>query len=128
MKKYIFIIFLLLVALSTNAFGQSVEARVETLEMKILDLERRIMELEKALQLATSNSELAPLELEDWESRADWRALEQGMTKDVVRSLLGEPLQITQYTSFTVWLYKGLGKVEFDKSGRVQQWSEPWDF
>ncbi len=126
MKKTIFIIILLLIALNTNAFGQSLESRIETLEMKVLSLERRIMELEKALKLATSSPEKKPIKMGNWQNRANWRALKKGMTMNKVRSILGEPHNISQFKYSTVWWY-GFGRVDFDEHRIVDGWSEPRD-
>jgi outer membrane protein assembly factor BamE (lipoprotein component of BamABCDE complex) len=112
MKKAIFIISLLFIVINTNAFGQTLETRIETLEMKVLSLERRIMELEKALKLATSSPEKSPIKMGDWQNKANWRRLKQGMTMNEVRSLLGEPETVTQTPIWTWWIY-GHGEVNF---------------
>ena len=126
MKKTIFIIILLLIALNANAFGQSLETRIETLEMKVLSLERRIMELEKALKLVTSSPEKKPIKMGNWQNKANWRALKKGMSMDEVKSLLGEPHKINQYHYSTSWWY-GFGTISFDEHDIVDGWSEPRD-
>jgi outer membrane protein assembly factor BamE (lipoprotein component of BamABCDE complex) len=124
MKKAIFIIILLFIASNTNAFGQSLETRIETLETTVLSLELRIMELEKALSLASSSPEKKPINLGNWKNRANWRALEKGMTMNEVRSLLGEPPQVIESGITLTWWY-ATGNVIFDDGGKVRGWGEP---
>jgi hypothetical protein len=63
----------------------------------------------------------------DWTDRANWRNLKKGMTKDEVRTLLGEPGKVDVYLSFEVWHYDypSRGSVHFSKDGKVESWSEP---
>ena len=124
MKKSIFVIILLIVALNTNAFGESLENRIETLEIKVLSLERRIMELEKALSLATSSPEKKPIKVGNWQNRANWRALEMEMTMNEVRSLLGEPPRVVAAGITLTWWY-ATGNAIFDDGGKLRGWSEP---
>ena len=124
MKKAIFIIILLFIASNTNAFGQSLESRIETLETTVLSLELRIMELEKALSLATSSPVKKPIKMGNWQNRANWRALKKGMTKNEVRSLLGEPPRVIDAGITVTWGYV-TGSVIFDDGGKLRGWSEP---
>lgn len=124
MKKSIFVIILLIAALNTNAFGESLENRIETLEIKVLSLERRIMELEKALQLATGSPEKKPIQMGNWQNRTNWRALELGMTRNEVRSLLGEPPRVVEAGITLTWWYD-TGNVIFNDDGILRSWSEP---
>ena len=128
MKKNTVVIILLFIALNTNAFGQSLENRIETLEMKVLGLERRIMELENTVNLATSSPEKKPIKMGTWQNVDNWRILKKNMQLEKVKSILGEPLRVSQGEDSTTWWYGGAGTVTFDKGGAVVRWEEPWIF
>jgi hypothetical protein len=65
--------------------------------------------------------------LEPWRSRAAWRMLRKGMSKDGIRSILGPPTKIETF-SFGTWWFYGYpvgGRVDFDHDDFVEAWSEP---
>lgn len=55
--------------------------------------------------------------------RSQWRKLKRHMTKDDVRTLLGEPGRVSVSRFSESWYYVG-GSVTFDSKGRVDMWSE----
>lgn len=55
--------------------------------------------------------------------RSQWRKLQRHMTKNDVRTLLGEPARISVSRFSESWYYLG-GSVTFDGKGRVDMWSE----
>lgn len=98
------------------------EGLVDSLRSRVADLERRVDALE------------AFLREEPWRSRAvvsadaqgitSWRRLRRGMTMDQVRTVLGEPENVTAMPSSTIWQYPSVGSVSF-RADRVEGWSEP---
>lgn len=63
-----------------------------------------------------------------WRDRQNWRALERGLSKPIVRRLLGEPGSITVLTSGgEIWFYPNAqgGSVSFDENEKLNGWKEP---
>jgi len=125
--KYTFsIIVILLAAPFGFLFAQDTTAnrdqsiqRIETLEQKIEELEKRISKLEKDTAAVKQNKS-------GYKTRANWLALEKGMDKKQVKTLLGEPGKILKgYGEF--WYYPDSfgGRVEFDADEKVNSWKEP---
>lgn len=99
--------------------------RVERLETQLLSLEERIKVLEGTAAKIPPGSQSMKGSV-DWKNRENWRALRKGMTKDEVRSLLGEPDYATASGSFETWYWtKRYGpNVTFHEES-VYGWEEP---
>jgi len=113
---------LVLAALFTLGFGEALaqsdsDSRIARLEETIRVLELRVAALEERLRTTAPQSGVTS-------ERANWRKLKIGMVEADVERLLGSPIKVDNYGSFTVWYY-GPGNVEFSRSRKVQGWSEP---
>ena len=81
------------------------------LASKIEDLQKRILLLEKIIFVG--NSQVKEVQAD----KAIWRKLVFGMDAEEVRSLLGEPDEITVLSrDFIVWSYPNDGHVRFNNS------------
>jgi len=58
------------------------------------------------------------------EAIGKWRQLEESMSMERVRTILGEPDRVETKGSKSVWRYGNAGKVVF-KKGWVKKWTEP---
>ncbi len=104
-------------------------ARLEQLEQTVRVLERRIAVLEAAAAAPPVGQARPATGTGSWREVANWRQLEQGMTMDQVRGLLGEPDRVDSRPFSTYWYwgdpFEG-GNVRFNAdSRRVEEWSEP---
>lgn len=117
----------ILVTLTANrllgAQDKTLAERVSNLEMQVSDLNSRVLQLEK--QLSTKSTGGREINQNIPAGKTAWRTLQKGMTKDQVRKILGEPIDIDMYSSFEVWHYKESSHVQFDASGYVDGWNEP---
>lgn len=125
MKRIIFI-FIFSAALQTVICGQkktpaddSLSVKADSVEAEIKNLKERVSELEKENNLRNNKKG-------NYKVRANWLALEKGMTKEQVVKLLGKPGN-TLSGFGTYWYYPDSfgGRVEFDDDGKVTGWSEP---
>jgi outer membrane protein assembly factor BamE (lipoprotein component of BamABCDE complex) len=107
----IVILFLLLAASNSNQSNRSLERRVTALENRVTQLEGGSQLNQPRATPQTSNP---------------WRSLQNGMTMDQVRDLLGEPIYVRSSSSFTYWFYgedMSSQTVTF-LNQRVNGWSE----
>ena len=110
-------------AFQVNAQSGATDERIRLLEAQILQLNGRVSALEGMLNQAKANQQ--PIVTgEGWKSRANWRKLRKGLSKDDVRALLGEPEHIDG-GSFTHWRYPRRGEVTFWRGAGVDNWTEP---
>ncbi len=111
------------VLLPTQSSAQ--EARVADLEQKVIALERRVESLEKRLAEPVPVKPAAATG-RGWRDKQNWRLLTRGMSKAQVTSLLGEPIEITVFSSGQFWYYPDAlgGSVTFRRA-KVSGWSEP---
>lgn len=105
------------------------EERVAALEQKVADLEKQITALQKLIgELSGSSKASVPvIKKGNWKNLANWRyELRKGMTREQVKTLMGEPDNITVYSFHEVWDYGAwLGGIDFTPSGKVSGWREP---
>ena len=94
---------------------------------KIQDLEKRVEKLEK--DLLEKTDEISKLKKTN-NVKSLWRSLNNSLTKEEVKSTLGEPDNIHRMEYTTIWYYKygnyNEGKVKFSTSdGILKEWIEP---
>ena len=99
---------------------------IDKLKQKITELEKRIKDLEAVLKIYHRPDVQKPGDTYGWSDKKSWRNLKEGMTRDQVKSLLGEPVKIIK-GSKTIWYYPSFydGVVSFDKNGKLTSWKEP---
>ena len=102
---------LLAIVLLSASMPASAQADIEK---RLDDLERRVKALETVHQ---------PTQQTPSTARSAWRQLAQGMSRQQVRTLLGEPDRI-EGGAIETWQWKSGGYVMF-YGGTVGQWSEP---
>lgn len=116
------------IVFSAPAFSQSAEQKVKELEKKIAQLELRIVKLEAAiLKLQNNQAKPAAVSADGWKSKANWRLLKKGMTKDEVARILGEPSKVVPNTHYgDIWYYPDVkgGFASFDTNGILTSWNE----
>jgi len=108
-----------LLAKDNGTRPDSAKSKIDSIEIEITNLKKRISELEKEKEKQRAKTG-------NYKVRANWLALEKGMSKEQVKELLGEPGKIL--TGFgAYWYYPDSfgGKVEFDDNEKVTGWSEP---
>ena len=92
-----------------------VEKRVEVpVERRVEVPVEKIVYLDRILQKPAGS---LPADL------SSWRQLSKGLSRDQVRSLLGEPRKISGGV-YETWFYQGVSYVDF-YDGKVNSWSEP---
>jgi hypothetical protein len=121
-----------------------------TADQRINDLEARVAALERmqgikpgattpvavsAAPAATPQSMAAPVAvapalppvMPSAPTVADWGSLHRGMTVSQVTALLGKPGDTRVLPMSSTWYYPDTHgrSVEFDRNGRVDQWSQP---
>jgi len=114
------------------AHAENAEQRIVELEKQVEELQKLVTELQKrvaALEPIPKQDQDAgdiskPAATGDWSVKANWRALEKGMTKEQVLKLLGEPVMAREMPYGHNWFYKS-GYAMFDQLGRLEMWSEP---
>ena len=110
-----------LVTTSFNAQANDSE-RISQLEKEVQEIKQRLSRLEG--QPVSSSARTAPQPLaEGWKSLSNWRKLNNGMTYDEVRNLLGEPQRING-GEVAFWYYPNRGSVGFIQS-KLNPWTEP---
>jgi len=100
-------------------------SRIDSLEGTVAQLEARVKKLESPGGGVTRpRTKASP----KWQDKASWRRLQKGMSKEDVRTILGEPGKIDTTLFFMEkWYYPSIsgGRVIFDEKGIVKGWSEP---
>ena len=111
--------FLLMIA-SINSYAHDVE-RIKKLEQDVQELRTRLNNLE------TNKGSLVnvqkPNTPDGWQSLANWRQLQTGMSPVQVRDILGEPQRV-RGGDVAVWDYQNDGSVTFIRE-RLRSWNEP---
>tara|TARA_B110000003_G_C16652816_1_gene534966 strand:+ start:4404 stop:5048 length:645 start_codon:yes stop_codon:yes gene_type:complete len=107
---------------------QKIENKNKKIENRITEVENylisRLKKLEKST--ATTNSKKTYNSISDSEknkNKSNWRKIYTGMTRPVVREILGEPLRIST-PAFEEWKYPNGGQVKF-YINKVVGWTEP---
>jgi hypothetical protein len=101
------------------------ENEVIRLERRVTDLEGRIRELEGLLE-ECARAEKKRRNEYGWQNKQNWRKLEAGMSREQVRTLLGEPTKVIKGVKI-LWYYPNIygGFVSFDLDGNLAGWNEP---
>lgn len=100
--------------------------RIEKLEAAVSSLENRISVLEGKSAAQVKPQPDSPFATDAWERRANWRLLSKGMTKEKVRSILGEPESVEASGPFELWRWGGsFGPKVTLYDERVYGWEEP---
>jgi hypothetical protein len=88
------------------------------LERRVSSLESRVSKLERQSSTTTNRSSTS--------SNSNWRRLQNNMTMDQVRRIMGEPDRVSNMGSgIMTWKY-GTGDVWFTNN-KVSRWSEPYN-
>lgn len=123
MKSMLCCFALVLVANSNTVVADETADKLERLEKMIVALHNRLEAVEKKL---SSNKTVSAISNDGYKSVTKWRKLEEDMTTEEVRALLGEPLKIDG-GSVAFWYYSSESwhsQVTFI-GGRLKSWSEP---
>jgi len=113
------------------AQDKTLEQRLSILESKTKELEKKVGELQKIINQPAQGTSQSPslVTKEKWKNTENWRTgLKQGMTKQQVRELMGEPNKIEAYTMLGEdWIYgfQGSGEIHFSPKGVLENWKEP---
>ena len=132
MKKSLVILFALSVA--QIVFAQELHNPNSKYDIKIKELEEKISRLQKEFNLL--KSEFSKVKVVPQEKASEyvqgtgdrkvienWLALKKGMSKQKVKSLLGEPDRISSSSSFETWKYGDYDSVSFDtENDLVYSW------
>jgi hypothetical protein len=92
------------------------------------NLNARITSLEKRIEaLENSKPKSGIIKKNAANASGSWRSLSNGMSKEQVINILGEPNRITSGSFGQIWYYPDSlgGTVNIDGSGQVTGWSEP---
>jgi len=114
--------FLLMIA-SINSYAHDVE-RIKKLEQDVQELRTRLNNLE--VNIASVSNNQNSISSDSWQSIANWRKLEKGMTRNQVRGILGEPQRI-RGGDYEFWTYENrtaVGSIIFLRE-RLHSWNEP---
>lgn len=121
------ITFCMLFMVATNTCGEDKESyikRIGNLEIQVSDLNSRVLKLEKKLENCTTKNQSV---LQTIPAGKDaWRKLNKKMSKEQVKTLLGEPDKIDNFGHFEIWNYNDYSKVQFNENGYVTGWHEPY--
>ena len=106
--------------------AQTQHDELAQLRQKNAELERRVQDLEALLEECIEAWENRFSEGHGWQNKRNWRNLEAGMSKEKVRTLLGEPVKEIKGVK-TLWYYPSIygGYVSFDDKGALSGWKEP---
>ena len=101
-------------------FSQSIVSKIQDLEKRVERLEKDLLEKTDEISKLKKTNNLKSL----------WRSLNNSLTKEEVKSILGEPDNIHRLEYSTTWYYKygnyNEGKVKFRNSDNVlREWIEP---
>ena len=101
------------------------QEQVAELQERAAELQKRVAALEPIPKQNQDPSESSKPETSgNWKIRANWLALETGMTKKQVVELLGEPETVRVMPYGHNWFYQS-GFTMFDHMGRLKRWSKP---
>ena len=118
MKKLLPLSFVLF--LISFGFSQSIVSKIQDLEKRVERLEKDLLEKTDEISKLKKTNNVKSL----------WRSLNNSLTKEEVKSILGEPDNIHRMEYTTIWYYKygnyNEGKVKFSTSdGVLKEWIEP---
>ena len=112
--------------LLTSHESSAQEEDISKLRQQIEGLEERILELEILLEDCREFQEEETSGEYGWQSKKNWRRLEEGMAESQVMSILGKPTKVIRGIR-VLWYYPNIygGYVSFDNDGKVAGWNEP---
>ena len=113
-------IVLTFILISSVGLSQSIVSKIQDLEKRVEKLEQDLLEKTDEISKLKKTNNLKSL----------WRSLNNSLTKEKVKSILGEPDNIHRFEYSTTWYYKygnyNEGKVKFRTSdGVLREWIEP---
>ena len=112
--------------LLTSHESSAQEEDISKLRQQIEGLEEKILELEILLEDCREFQEEETSGEYGWQSKKNWRRLEEGMAESQVMSILGKPTKVIRGIR-VLWYYPNIygGYVSFDNDGKVAGWNEP---
>ena len=113
-------IVLTFILISSVGLSQSIVSKIQDLEKRVEKLEKDLLEKTDEISKLKKTNNLKSL----------WRSLNNSLTKEEVKSILGEPDNIHRLEYSTTWYYKygnyNEGKVKYSTSdGVLKEWIEP---
>ena len=89
-------------------------------DLNIISLEKRIVYLEKQVEELKKKSMNTELDRK-------WGSLKRGEKKIKIKNKLGNPDRVGKYSNGDeIWGFKNF-TLKFDKNGRLQKWSKPFN-
>jgi outer membrane protein assembly factor BamE (lipoprotein component of BamABCDE complex) len=117
MKPFLLVILLVLPTLANSSEVDELKSLVMSLNQHVVNLEKRVKELEKLVKTKPVNISL---------EKTTWRKLKRGMSFSQVRSILGEPKNITAgYTTFWYYTSSTYRSMVTFSGDKVMSWDEP---
>jgi hypothetical protein len=99
------------------------EKEQEALAAERLRLARLAAEQERWARLQAEEHQ--KIRAQQQQRAAAWNQIKQGISRQRVEELLGQPQRVDNYTIFTVMGYEGLSTVKISSSGIVESYSKP---
>ena len=108
----------------TLSFGSiaSDSDRITQLEKEVQELKTRLTSLESPVNKAIVQK--STVTNDGWKNLANWRSLKKGSSYDEVRTILGEPVNVSASGPITEWNYSNRSRVTFYQD-RLDGWNEP---
>lgn len=103
----------------------AVQQEMETLKQQIRDLRARVERLEESVAkgLPVNPARTVQPVPGGWRKSSNWDLLVEGMQKDDVEKILGEPQRRNKVNKFEFWIYgEGKARIYF---GRLKSWQIP---
>jgi len=117
MKPFLLVILIALPTLANASEVDELKSLVMSLNQHVVNLEKRVKELEKFIKTKPVSISL---------EKATWRKLKRGMSFSQVRSILGEPKNITAgYTTFWYYTSSSYSSMITFSNDKVMSWKEP---
>ena len=111
----------LLLTLSIGSIASDGD-RITQLEKEVRELKTRLSTLESPLNKAIVQK--STVTNDGWKNLANWRSLKKGSSYDEVRTILGEPVNVSASGPITEWNYSNRSRVTFYQD-RLDGWNEP---
>ena len=110
--------------LLTLSFGSIANdsVRITQLEKEVQELKNRLTTLESPVNKAIVQK--STVTNDGWKNLANWRSLKKGSSYDEVRTILGEPVNVSASGPINEWNYSIRSRVTFYQD-RLDGWNEP---